>query len=120
MKFGFLLSLFMFGACQTYNSNTGDAAKYAPTTIAGSSEFQAAFGVVKNRCASCHTNYHAEWATLTTEQQWKDRGLVVAGFPSNSPLLTRLKNLGGDMPQDSGNIPADEYTALNTWVTNLE
>ena len=120
MKFGFLFALAFIASCQNYNSNSGDAVKYGTTTVSGSSEFQAAFGVIKNRCASCHSNYHAEWGTLTTEQQWKDRALVVPGYPSSSTLVTRIKNYGGDMPQDSGNIPDAEYTAITNWVTNLE
>lgn len=123
MKLG-LLSLLILMSCQTYNSNSDDAAKYRVTTINGSSEFQAAFTIIKNRCASCHTNnYHAEWATLTSEEQWKDRGLVIAGDPNNSILVNKIKNFGAgysNMPVDSGNLPDAEYTAIVNWVTNLE
>lgn len=121
MKLLALLLIITLGGCQNYNSNSADAGKYGPADIDTSDvNFVKAYPIIQSRCISCHA--HAGWSIYTSTELWVEQsGRVVVGNPAASPLINRIKNfgVGGDMPQNSGNLPAEEYQALVDWVTNI-
>jgi mono/diheme cytochrome c family protein len=117
-----LLVLILALSCQDYNSNSGDKFRYGPLGLeAGSSaEFTSAYVILLLRCASCH--HHDAYAGYKSEQAWKDAGLVVGGNPDASTVINNIRNYegtGSNMPQDSGPLPDEEYTALKTWVQSV-
>lgn len=116
-----LLLILTLGGCQNYNSNSADAGKYGPTDIDTSDTyFVKAYPVLQSRCISCHA--HAGWSIYNSTDLWvQQSGRVIPGNIDASPLINRIKNYGvsGDMPQNSGNLPAEEYQALVDWVTNI-
>jgi hypothetical protein len=108
-----IVSLFFITSCgQSNNSSSGDS-KYSS---AGSSD--AAIAIINSRCISCHEGYHDNWSNFTTFADYEDAGLVVGGSPLSSILITRLKNSGGDMPKNGPALDADEYLAVENWITN--
>jgi hypothetical protein len=113
------LYLFLLVSCQNTNSNSFDIQQYGSTTISGSTNFQAAYPILQNRCASCHT--HSSWASYKTEEAWIASGYVVAGSADNSQVINRLFNYSssGDMPKDGGPLPQSEYDVLVNWTDNI-
>lgn len=118
-KLFFLLLVTLFSCGQTFNSNTNDKGLVALGDCVGSTDFCTAQGIIQTRCINCHTGYHDQWATFNDEAAWKASGRVVAGSTSQSSLITRLKNQGGNMPADAPQIPDSEYQALIQWVQNM-
>lgn len=118
MRYGLLL-LFLI-SCQDMNSNTFDVQQYGPSTVSGSSNFQAAFPIIKARCATCHPT-HSGWSSYTTEESWLASGYITAQNPDASSLITRIKNYGpsGDMPLGAGALPQSEFDTLVNWVQNI-
>jgi uncharacterized membrane protein len=122
MKF-FLIGLLIFYiGCQDYNSNTFDRTRYGEIEISGSARFEAAYGILQNRCMNCHR--HSQWSGFTDEQDWvNNENLVVkTGNASDSQLIYRIINNGGassDMPQGGQALPASEYDQLVDWVENI-
>jgi uncharacterized membrane protein len=119
MRYGlyFVLILYSVSCGQVYNSNTFDQYTYSSSGITDP-VFSAAYDVLKARCMTCHPN-HSGWAAFTTVEQWTTTGRVIAGSAATSPIISRLKNYGGDMPTTAGPIPADELAALETWINSL-
>ncbi len=120
MKYLLITFLLSFVSCQDLNSNSADEFKYGALNLTGSAEFNAAYRVMRDRCFTCHT--HQGEASWKTEQEWEDRGRVVAGDPDNSTQINRIKNYGAgdsDMPTDDGPLEDEEYQILVDWVTNF-
>lgn len=113
IAFGALFSLFI-GCMQTYNSNTGDVI-YAQNTCDGGALNQVC-AVLNDRCISCHTGYHNNWASFTTNEKWQQSGLITIGNPNSSTLYQRIRNVGGDMPPTGTGISETELTTLRTWI----
>lgn len=115
--------LFIFVSCQDINSNSSDKLLYGPSNLTGSTQFRAAFPIIQNRCANCHTsNIHDPWSGYMNEQDWADQGLVVFGDTANSKFITRIINYGGgdsNMPEGLGALPDAEYDTLLEWVENI-
>lgn len=107
-------------SCQGTNSNDVDTPAAGGSACDGTQEFCDALTVIQERCVSCHSGVHMGWGAFTTEAQWTSSGRVVAGAPSSSTLIVRLRNhsTSGDMPP-AGAIPDDEYRTLIDWVSGI-
>lgn len=119
----FPLILILLAACQTYNSNTGDRAKYAPVELEDNPQFRAAYQVIQNRCVNCHTGEHNNWATYTDSQKWIQSGRVNPGRAAESNLVIRTINSGNtnsNMPPTGGPLPNDEYQVILDWINGLQ
>jgi hypothetical protein len=105
-------------ACgQDYNSNSSDGGvEGLSCSSAAELRMCTAYKALQQKCFKCHS----AWAELKTDQQWKTSGLVAVGSPTGSQLLSRTRNLGGDMPP-SGNAPLkdSEYTSISNWIQQL-
>lgn len=119
MKIVSLLTLVLLISCQTDNSSTFDKVLGSSNIDPTNTNLVKAFNVIDSRCISCHTGYHNNWASYTTDQAWIDSGNVKAGIIGDSPLITKLKNRGGNMPIGGPNLTNDEYDALVTWIEAL-
>lgn len=112
-------------ACQNYNSNSSDRARYGEIELENDPQFQRAYTIIQNRCVNCHTSQiHAAWATYTTSADWIKSGgqRVIPGSPQDSKLITRIINSGendSNMPLGGSALPNDEYDALVEWIQNL-
>lgn len=121
MKFTFLLLIFVV-SCQDLNSNSSDRTRYSAGAPVGSLKFQAAYPIINNRCANCHTStIHNKWSAFTNEADWENESTVVPGNSDASSFITRMQNYDnqGDMPQASSAIPDEEYDILVDWVDSL-
>lgn len=119
-----LFSILLASCGQTYNSNSGDDKTTSGTSGIDTSSpagqrLAAAYTVINNRCINCHTGYHNSWANLKSDAAWLASGTVVAGNTGGSSLISRLKNVGGDMPKLNPQIPEAEYQTLIDWVNGL-
>jgi len=123
-----ILSLFiliLFSACEDYNSNSADKLKYSnepQQEEGGDPNFAPAFAVIQNRCTSCHSGFHNNWSTYTSNEKWLNSGLVNRGDPDNSLIIRRTINsgqAGSNMPQGTGAIPDAEFETLRTWILNI-
>jgi hypothetical protein len=121
-----LPSLLFLISCQDLNSNSSDRSLYGDTDAAAlnddnNARFLVAYPIIKARCASCHTSpIHNKWAAYKSSE-WQNEGTIAPGDSDASTFITRIKNYGptGDMPQDTGSIPDDEFESLVDWVDNL-
>lgn len=114
-------ALLILSSCQSYNSHTGDAAKYAKVELENNPQFQEAYQVIQNRCVNCHQSEHNIWATYVNSQMWVDKGLVVRGDAQGSLLVRRIINsnhTSSNMPP-SGPLPNDEYQVIVDWINGL-
>lgn len=119
-----LLLLFFFllvlGSCgQDFNSNSNDKDQFSNVEIDISSpegrRFSVAYKILQVKCMGCH-----DWALFTTSDKWIESGYVVRGNFSGSPLISILKNYGGNMPKDPYPALANsETTDLESWISNL-
>lgn len=123
MKFFILTVLLSVVACQDYNSNSNDRERFSRVRLTGGADFEPAYYIIQQRCTSCHSSgIHNEWASYTNEQDWIDRGYVVAGDPDGSRLIFRIINHGStdsNMPLGMDPLPNDEYQDLIDWVNGL-
>ena len=113
-----LFCIFLIG-CQSYNSHTGDKAKFAELELEDNEQFQAAYKVIQNRCINCHSGNHNAWATYVNTQLWIDKGLIVAGSAADSLLVKRTINTNetaSNMPPGGSPLPNDEYQAILDWI----
>ena len=117
-KFFFILLIAFSGCGQTFNSNTNDSGLVALGACdAGNSvEYCAAEAIIQDCCINCHSGYHDQWSSFRNDAAWKASGRVVAGSTAGSTLITRLKNQGGNMPEDNPQIADAEYQTLIEWV----
>lgn len=123
-----IITLFFISSCEDYNSNSADKIKYSNQPQAeeggngGDPNFAPAFAVIQNRCVSCHSGFHNNWATYTSNEKWLNSGLIHRGDPDNSTLIKRTINsgqAGANMPLGFGAIPDAEFETLRTWITNI-
>jgi mono/diheme cytochrome c family protein len=102
-------------ACgQFYNSNSSDGAGSAFDCATDPNLCAAYKAISDNHCFECHA-----WSRYKTDAEWTGAGLVVAGSPSTSLLIKRLKNSGSTMPQNFPALSTADYNALVTWIQNL-
>ncbi|TNE95422.1 MAG: hypothetical protein EP326_15170 [Deltaproteobacteria bacterium] len=120
MKYISLIVLFLLTSCgQDYNSNSFDRQRYGNTGIDNTTPFGKAFNVIQTNCINCHTGYHNIYSNYTTSQAWVNSGLVKANDFAGSPLIIKLINYGGNMPQGGSQLGQTEINYLNDWITNL-
>jgi hypothetical protein len=118
--------LLLSGCIQDYNSSSGDRERFGkrPTpTRSGNPEderFGRAFTIISNNCLSCHFGFHNRWASNTTDNAWKISGLVIPGDPFSSRLITKLQNIGGNMPFQSPPLSEDDFNTLVEWINLME
>lgn len=116
-----LVSIVTLLSCgQDYNSNSGDATKGSDIgidcTSAPAARLCAAYTAIQsNHCFECHV----AWSAYKTDAAWTGSGLVTAGNASGSVLISRIRNAGGDMPQNYGPLPQADYDALLAWIGAL-
>ena len=121
LKIAFVLTA-LGGCFQVINSTSNDDTRFksAGETKTGSVRFLAANAVIAQKCATCHTStVHETWGDLS-EADWVARASVVPGDPTNSALLKRLKNNGGDMPQGAAALSETELAELTDWISNID
>jgi uncharacterized membrane protein len=114
--------IFFAASCgQDYNSNSGDYSQYAPqdgidASIADGTRLLAAYKIFQAKCFQCHS----AWSVYKSSVQWTSSGLVTQGNTSGSLVWTRLKNNGGDMPQDPiAELTTDELAIVETWINGI-
>ena len=67
-------------------------------------------------------NWHSEWLSYTTDDDWIISGVVVRGDAQNSMLIQRIINSGypsSNMPQGGSPLSDSEYQELIDWIDNL-
>ncbi len=106
-------------SCQNQNSNTFDDILGNSSIDPSNTNLVQAYAVIESQCIDCHSGYHNSWSSLDTDQKWIDSGNVSAGIIGDSPLITRLKNRGGNMPLGGANLTEEEYSTLVTWIESL-
>tara|TARA_Y100000296_G_C5145708_1_gene243560 strand:+ start:988 stop:1350 length:363 start_codon:yes stop_codon:yes gene_type:complete len=114
-----LLILSFICSCQTDNSNSFDDILGSSSIDPNNPNLVKAYAVIEERCINCHEGYHNNYASLDTDEKWIASGNVTAGIIGDSPLITKLKNRGGNMPKGGANLTEDEYNALVTWIEGL-
>lgn len=124
MRFFFLLLIFSLTACQDYNSNSGDRGRYGPIVLNESDpNFAKAYGIIQNRCVSCHDHVHDRWADLKSNDDWVTEGVVTPLSAANSELIQRIVNTGGadsNMPPGGSPLSNEEYSHLLKWVNEFQ
>ena len=115
----FLILLTLISCGQTFNSQSGD--KFSGNILVDDSSPEGersnkAFTILDRSCTSCHTSYHANWNSFQTDADWVANGLVVKGQADISPVITKLKNVGGNMPPSAPAISDADYQALLDWI----
>lgn len=118
MKFFLVSLLVILTGCQDFNSNSSDDDRFKQVTLTGTANFNSAYYILQERCATCHNEY----AGYTNEQDWVDEGLASPGDASGSKVIFRIINTGGtdsDMPLGLGPLPSDEYQDLVDWVNGI-
>lgn len=106
---------------QTINSNSFDTS-FGSTVRCADSSYTAlcdANEIIYDQCINCHDGSHDDWSEYITDAAWIASGSVVKGSPDSSSLITKLKNLSGNMPVDAPQISEEDYQVLRTWITNM-
>ncbi len=120
MKTLLIILTFMLTGCgQSWNSNSKDYLLSGNGIDPSNTNLLEAFNVINEKCISCHSGYHNSWSAYNTDQLWIDSGNITAGDALSSPLVTRLKNRGGDMPLLSSMLTESEYDSLVKWIDAL-
>ena len=111
------LALLVTSCGQDYNSNYNDRGTYADSGIPSGSPLYNAYVVIQNKCFTCHGS---QWQDYKTSQQWIDAGLVIKDNYTNSKIIYRLKNYGGDMHSGPySQLTSSETDALRTWINSI-
>lgn len=117
-----LITIVISSCGQTYNSNTEDF-NLLPSSFCsnqGNSNLCAANEIIQTKCTNCHTSpIHAGWAAYDTDAEWTASGRVVAGNPDSSTLITKLKNYGGNMPDQAPPLTESEVQTLRDWINGI-
>lgn len=119
MKLLTFFTLILLVSCQTDNSSSFDQVLGNSNIDPTNTNLVKAYNVIESRCINCHTGYHNSWASYNTDQAWIDSGNITAGIIGDSPLITKLKNRGGNMPVGGPNLTDEEYDTLVTWIEAL-
>lgn len=118
----FFTSLFTLGCGQSFNSNTEDKNLLPSSFCANQSQTQlcTANEIIQKKCTNCHTsNIHAFWAPFDTNEEWVASGRVIAGDADNSTLVKKLKNYGGNMPDQAPELSDTEAQAIKDWINSI-
>lgn len=113
------LTLLITSCGQDFNSNSFDSQRYGNTGIDNTTPFGKAFNVIQTKCINCHTGYHNIYSGYTTSQAWINAGLINANDFGGSPLIIKLINYGGNMPQGGSQLSTTEITYLQDWINGL-
>lgn len=118
------LTLLLSACGQSFNSNTSDFNLIASNFCTDQSNLRlcAANEILQNKCANCHTSaIHAAWTSYSTDAEWLAAGnnRVVAGDADASTIITKLKNYGGNMPDQAPELTDAEAQALRDWIDAL-
>ena len=120
MKNLIIFTFLIFQSCgQSWNSNSNDYLLSGNGIDPSNTKLLEAFTVINDKCISCHSGYHNSWSELNTDALWISSANIMAGDSLSSPLITRLKNRGGDMPLLSPMITEQEYAFLTNWIDSL-
>ena len=114
-----LLTSLITGACAQYNSSSQDEVLYIEPVIesGGDPNFAAAFTIIQNQCASCHS--HSVWNNLNSNALWLASGYIIKGQASNSILIQKtFQNGTGNMPP-SNTLNSTDFNALKNWINNI-
>lgn len=120
-----LLFITLLSACgQSFNSNTSDFNLVVSNFCTDQSNLRlcAANEVLQKKCANCHTSsIHAAWTTYSTDAEWLAAGnnRVIAGNSDASTVITKLKNYGGNMPDQAPELTDAEAKILRDWIDAL-
>lgn len=113
-----LTAILLVGCGQSFNSNTEDKNLLPSSFCANQSDTRlcAANEIIQTKCTSCHTRYHATWGPYDTNAKWLASGNVISGNAAGSPLFTKLKNNGGNMPEGAPELTEAEAQAIRDWI----
>ncbi len=112
----------LFSCGQTFNSNTEDFNLLPSSFCSNQSDTNLceANEILQTKCTNCHTsNIHSSWAAWDTNEEWIASGRVVAGDADTSRLVTKLKNYGGNMPENAPPLSESEAQAIRDWINGL-
>lgn len=109
---------------QSFNSNTSDFNLVVSNFCTDQSNLRlcAANEILQKNCANCHTSsIHAAWTTYATDAQWLEAGnsRVIAGNADASTIISKLKNYGGNMPDQAPELTDEEAQVLKDWIDAL-
>lgn len=107
---------------KTYNSSSYDADIYGEGG-GGTPAFQAAQAILRDKCATCHTQAsHASWGNISASQ-FVALGLVTAGSLTGSQLYTKITGnstgIPGNMPVGGANLSSTELQTIETWILGM-
>tara|TARA_R110002072_G_scaffold276051_1_gene437637 strand:+ start:406248 stop:406640 length:393 start_codon:yes stop_codon:yes gene_type:complete len=117
-----LLGCLLASSCgQSFNSNSLDRNLAAVSNCADptNTNLCQANIIIQAQCIDCHDRFHDTWTAYDTDQKWIDSGRVIRGDADRSPLIVKLKNVGGNMPKDKAPISQADLTKLKTWINAL-
>lgn len=94
------------------------------STAGPSAQFQLAKNIIDGSCLGCHNNSNNGDFRNLTQDQYIQKGLVVAKSPSTSKIYYRLSGaLGGgsnaNMPKDAAALSADQVKAIADWINSI-
>ena len=123
-KITIVISALILVSCyQEINSNSFDdsysSTNGIDTSTPNGKRLSTAYNVLKDKCMSCHTGYHNKWIDFTTDTKWIDSGLIQPNNAFSSDIITRLKNMGGNMPKDNPQIPEKDFDDLVLWIDDI-
>lgn len=117
----YLFMLLISSCGQSFNSNSKDFLLGSQIYCSNTSETklcQANEVIVKN-CINCHSGYHNTWASYLTNTAWLNSALITSGNSDNSLLILKLKNAGGNMPENAAPLNDADYQALKNWIDTI-
>lgn len=120
-----LILLYCLSGCRlkTSTSVSGDADLFSTsgvvldTSVPSAARFSAVRGIIKARCASCHSSFLSY-----SEQKWVSYLYVVPGSATDSTLF---KKLAGAVSGSGGNMPlgdtlsSSDISAFQTWINGM-
>ena len=107
-----------YSACgQDYNSFSGDGSSLQIDcgNPANTQLCAAATALKNNGCYQCHGG----WLSFTSSEAYEAAGLIDLGNRTQSPILSRLVNNGGNMPPSGAPLSAEDLNAVVDWVQGL-
>lgn len=102
----------------------GDGSAGGSTSAGPSAQFQLAKNIIDGACLGCHNNSNNGDFRNLTQDQYIQKGLVVAKSPSTSKVYYRLSGaVGGgsnaNMPKDAAALSADQIKAIADWINSI-
>lgn len=108
-------------------------APVTPTPLTAAERTAKALAVISGACNTCHAKVKtasssayagtkvAAFTKFTTDQEFIDAGLVVAGMESQSWLCRSLMGYGdiATMPKFSGALTQDQADTLKAWIVGI-